>query len=363
MKKVWTAALGGKWGQEGGFALVSSIVFLVVVLILGTSLVQQTIQEVNVSSRAKKETRALNLAEAGVDYAAWQLYNNPHTILPHTWSRNDLGVGDFSVTASFYAGTVDTIMLSSTGTTQGWPAEVRVVGKFLTAGPTDQNVVFDHALFSDSDIRLGGTFDIHGDCHANGNVTMQGTPTVDGNLSAVGTVPASGTVTGTRTSGASHIAMPTIDMAYYQNRATTVYNSDHVFNGTTQLDGITFVDGDISVNATFRGKGLIVCTGNATINGNCTLEDAGADEFAIVSAGSVRVNGTCTIEGWVYAHNVLVDSTFTGNGNATIVGGIAADIIKCTGTLDVTFRQATVDMPGGAAAPAQFDAISWRRVK
>ncbi len=351
--------------RQHGFALLTSLVFLTVLLLLGSVLVEQSIQELNTASKLRKDTQAFNLAEAGIDYAAWQLYNaGPGLSLPATWSRTDLAAGTFTVTATQYAGSSDTLVLDATGAADGHQAEVKVVGNFLTTGPTDQNAVFDYGLFSNSDLTMGGSFSITGAVHANGNVRVNGNPTVTGDVSAVGTVGGSRNFGGQVLPRSDRVGMPVIDLQYYRSRALQILPGGTNFSGNTPLDGIVFVDGNCSINGNFSGQGVIVCSGQVTINGNAGLVNPASDEFAIVSAGGVRINGNCTIRGWIYTHNLSLTASFSGNGNATVTGGVAADVInKSNGNLTISYREPTVELPGAEAAPAQFDAVSWRRVR
>lgn len=354
----------GAEASQGGFALLTAIAFLVLILALGGVMVQQAIYELGVASRAKKETRAFNLAEAGIDYAAWQLYNNPSTILPATWSRSDLEGGSFTVSADRDPDTADAIVLLSTGTSQGWTSEVKVVGVFLETGGGGQNAVFDYALFSDADLLMSGSFSIVGDAHTNGNATVRGGVELNGDLSASGSVAVQGNpdIEGDVVADADRIAMPTIDLEYYRNNATYLYTGDYTFSGDTTLDGVVFIEGDAHISGNFSGSGVIVVDGDVHINGNATRDGEG-DEFAIVSSGTVRVNGNCRIEGWIYTHNADVPGMFSGNGNADIVGGLAADSVTCTGNMDIEYRTPTVDLPGSSSAPSQFDGVSWRRLR
>ncbi len=361
---TYRAAACRRSKRERGFALVAAIVFLFVIMMLGASMIQLAVQELANASRAKREAQAFNLAEAGIDYAAWRLYNDGGSGLPKTWTESGLAGGSFSVTAQNWNGSPTTVLLMSTGLSQGWTSEVKVVGKFLSNGVSDQNVVFDHAVFSNSDMTMSGSFDITGDAHANGNITLKGSPTVLGNVSAMGAIRTQGSpnVSGTKLASQPRIAMPTIDLAHYKAEATTILTGDQSFTGTTDLNGITYVQGNATINGSFRGKGVIVVTGNVTINGNALLTQA-SDEFAVVCAGAVKINGNCKIQGWIYAHNVNVPSVFQGNGNADITGGVAADVINASGSLKVTYKSATVELPGASVAPAQFDAVSWNRVR
>ena len=351
---------------ESGFALLSAMIFLVVLLLVGASLVQTSSQELQTASRVRKESRAFNLAEAGIDHAAWKLYYAPSTPLPATWTRSDLPTGTFTVTATQYVGATgpvpNTVVLQSTGVAQGWTSDLKVVGRFLQ-NPGTNNPIFDYAMFSDAELRLGGTADVKGNVHANANIRMNGNPVVDGDVSATGSISNAGTITGTRTPNAPQVPMPTIDLAYYRSIAKTVVSSGYNFGGSTTLDGVIFVDGNCSINGSFRGKGVIVCSGNVTVNGNATLQSLQDDEMAIVAAGSVRCNGNCRIEGFVYTHNLDVPAGFTGNGTADIYGGVAADVINISGTLLLEYREPTLPLPGDSSAPAQFASISWRRVR
>lgn len=350
--------------KEEGFAFISAVIFLAVVLLLGASMVQQSNQELSTASRAKKDTESFQLAEAGIDYAAWQLYKDRQVVLPVTWSRSDWGGGSFSVTVSKYLITTDTVVLNSTGTAQGRVSQVKVVGKFLTPDTGTQSLVFDHALYSDSDLNLTGTFDVEGDVYANGNTLIQGSPTVTGDVESWGAITVAGNpvIGGQLVPDSDQLSMPTIDLQYYRSIATTILIGNQNLAGETNLNGVTFIDGNAVINGKFRGQGVIVVTGNVTINGSALCEGP-TDQFAIVTVGKVRVNGNCTIEGWIYTHNMDVPGVFEGNGTATVYGGVAADVVMCKGTLDVHYEETTLDVPGGSGAPAQFDAISWRRVR
>jgi len=356
-------------GSESGFALVSAMIFLVVLLIVGASLVQTSMQELKTASRVRKESRALNLAEAGIDYAAWRLYYAPSTPLPVTWTRSDLGTGSFTVTASRYVDlsgnpVPNTVVLQSTGASQGWPSQVKVVGNFLQ-NPGVNNPIFDNALFSNSDLSLKGTADITGTVACNGNLGLQGSAQVTGDAQASGGITTKGSsqITGAQAPYAPKVPMPTIDLAYYRSIATTVVSNGYSFNGTTALNGVTYVDGDCNVNGTFSGTGIIVARGQVHVNGNATLQDPSSDSLAIVSAGGVTINGTCTVQGFIYTHNLDVPAGFTGNGTADITGGVVADVITCNGTLLVHYKEPTQSLPGATSDPAQFAAISWRRVR
>ena len=350
-----------------GSAFLTAMIFLVVLLGFGVSFVEMSIQEVARASRIRKETRALNLAEAGLDYAAWRVYNENPTSLPVTFSRTDLEEGTFSAAVDVYrddTGAVvpNSLQVLSTGTSQGFVSQVKAVGQYLvTTG--ENNGIFDNALFSDSDMTIGGNAQITGTIHSNGNMLVKGSSTITGDASAAGWLTEQGThVTGSKTAYAPKQAMPTVDISYYRAKATVVYDSDHGFSGATVLDGIIFVDGDVTISGQVDGQGVIVATGEIHVNGNTTLADADA-EFALVSTSRVRLNGNTRVEGAIYAHNVVVPAAVEGLGTADVLGCVVADVITSLGNLTVTYKQPTVELPGANEAPTQLDVVSWRRVR
>jgi len=356
----------GKPNNRGSIFL-SAMIALIVLLALGVTFVEMSIQEVARASREKKETRALSLAEAGLDYAAWRLYNQAPASYPFALARADMPEGSFSAVVERYrdesgALVPNAIKVVSTGISQGFNAEVKAVGHYAVASGPNSGV-FDFALFSNSDLTIKGTADIDGSIHSNGNMTLQGAPNVTGDASATGWIkdPKSG-VEGTKYPNAARKTMPTVDIQYYRANATQVYGSSQNFSGTTLLNGITFVDGDVQISGQVEGKGVIVATGEIHVNGNTTLANADS-EFALISTYKVRVNGTCRIEGVIYTHNAQFDAAFDGNGTADVLGAVVADVITVNGTLLVEYKKPTVPLPGSHDSPIQIDLVSWRRLK
>ena len=360
-----------KWkyfANRRGSAFLTAMLFLLVLLGFGSSFVFMSIQETARASRIKKETRALALAEAGLDYAVWHVYNQTPTSYPFTLSRDNLPEGVFSAEVNQYrdaSGNLvpNSIQVTSTGNSQGFTAQVKAVGHYAIAPGPNSNV-FDSALFSNSDLTVKGTANINGSVHSNGNLTLQGTPTITKDASASGWIKdPKNAVQGAKTPNAPKKTMPTVDIQYYRANATTTYNSSHTFSSTTTLDGVTFVDGDVNISGQVTGKGVIVATGTIHVNGNTTLVNSATDEFALVSVSKVIVNGNCRIEGVIYCHSADVNATFSGNGTADIVGAVVADVITVNGTLKVTYKKPTVELPGSSDSPVQVDLVSWRRLK
>ncbi len=354
-------------GNRRGSAFLTAMLFLVVLLGLGSSYVSMSIQEVSRASRARKETRALSLAESGLEYSAWRVYNETPASFPVTFSRTDLSEGYFSAEVDVYrdaGGSVvpNTLEVVSTGVSQGWDAEVKAVGRILL-WPTPNNPVFNNALFSDSDMLISGNANVTGTIHSNGNLSVGGSSVITGDASAAGWIDEDGShITGSKSAYAPKQSLPTVDLQYYEANASVVYGTSQVFSGTTTLDGITFVDGDVDISGQVEGVGVIVASGTIRVNGNTTLAN-GDSEFALISTKKVKVNGNTRIEGSIYAHNADMPGVVEGLGNAEVVGCVVADLITSTGSLTVTYTEPGVEMPGSSDAPAQMDIVSWRRIR
>jgi cytoskeletal protein CcmA (bactofilin family) len=358
-----------RWpNNRRGTAFLTAMMFLVILLGFGAIFVEMSMQGLARASRIRKETRALQLAESGIDYAAWYLYEFTPTTYPFMLHRTDMTEGSSTavvtryLTDSYGTAVPHAVQIIGTGVSQGFTVQVKTIGQYSVLSTTT-NPVFDNALFSNADLTLKGTTDIIGSVFTNANLKAQGAAQVNGPAGAVGTITESGQILGTKTPHAAKKVMPTIDLAYYKAHATTIYNGDHTFSSTTTLSGITYVKGNVHLSGQISGKGVIVVEGTVQVDGGVTLTNSTTDEFAIVSSGNVKINGNCTIQGVIYAHNVTDSAAFSGNGTANVTGAVVADVITCNGTLNVTYKKPTVDVPGGQDQPSQVAIVSWRRIK
>jgi len=355
------------FASKRGTTFLTAMFTLVILMGFGASFVQMSLQEITRASRIKKETRALALAESGLDYATWHIYNETPTSFPISFERDDFSEGYFEVDVTRVneiggVPVANVLQLQSTGVSQGFTVEVKAVGFFpITPGPNSS--AFDNALFSNSDLKLTGTADIDGLVHSNGNVLINGTVNITGDTSAVGWIKDKhDSILGDALPYSTHETMPTVDLQYYRANATDYYSTSQNFSSTLELNGITFVDGDVSISGQVSGTGVIVANGDIHINGDVVRVNGDDDEFALISVGNIIVNGNCLIEGTIYAHNPEIPATFSGNGSATVLGAVVADLIDVSGTINVTYKQPTVDLPGSDNAPIQLDIVSWRRI-
>jgi cytoskeletal protein CcmA (bactofilin family)/Tfp pilus assembly protein PilV len=380
-KKTMNALPAGRAQQ--GFAFVAALMVMLVVSILIAGVLAMSASSQQLATSRQEFTQALYVAESGVNalLSQWRAngVSNPPG-QPYTGQATLSGgssVGQYSVTWTapdangiVTATSVGTVNSSLPGTIYNLARTVKV-DLDLGTGPGSnhqQNLVFDAALFSNTDLSMNGNLHITGSTFSNGNTSMNGNASVSGDVGSVGTVTTNGNayIAGRRNPGATAIPMPTIDTAYYQSIATQIFSAGTSLNGNTALNGVVYINGNCSINGNFSGTGVIVATGTVTINGNAGLVNPnGGDAFAIIAGGGVKINGNSSIQGWIYTHSANISSpdSFSGNGNATIVGGIAADVIKVNGNLNVTYQKPSsgLDLPGSTGL-IQPTPRSWQEI-
>jgi hypothetical protein len=353
------------------------MVSLIVLLILGTSLVQTAMHGLGSASDNRRQMEAFSLAEAGVDMAITKLYEDYDGInatiaagSPYT-DTFSLAQGSvtYTVTAP-YAGIADSCMIASDATT--WAnkqARVRVVAAYQT----DVSRVFEGAIFSDSPLVLNGGGGIYpdesgygGDIYANGDITFNGTSfemTEDGSLYTTGSlnwVPPEVPATHVH-QGVASLSMPVIDMDYYKSIATTSYTGKVTFNDTNMagLDGVIYVKGDVDICGSYSGQAVIVSTGRIKITGNVTATSPADDTLVFMSPKSITIAGNATVDGLIYAHSVLDDSDTAVGGNVTINGAIIADVVRTNGAITITYDDVWKGLPLPGVGKQQWASVSW----
>jgi len=108
---------------------------------------------------------------------------------------------------------------------------------------------------------------------------------------------------------------------------------ENVHNNRTDVrpaGGILFVDGNVGLSSDMEMYGMIIATGNITVNGGSTVHNITEYPALVSINGNISIGGGAqmTSPGWVYAMNGNV----TGNGGASgLTGIVAAQNINLTG--------------------------------
>lgn len=162
-----------------GSVLIISIVFMSVFMILFSSLLGYLLIQYKWVSQKTEQERALQIAEAGVEYYRWHLAHFPSDItdgtgLPgpyvHVYDDPESGpIGEFSleIGGDVLCGEVQVIQATSTGYTYKDPNIKRTLVVRI-ARPT----VADYSYLVDSNVIAGSSRTIIGPYHSNGVVKM-----------------------------------------------------------------------------------------------------------------------------------------------------------------------------------------------
>jgi acetyltransferase-like isoleucine patch superfamily enzyme len=245
--------------------------------------------------------QAFFIANAGMEcYLELLKADSDWSTPPAVFTNQAFGAGTFTVTYSNQA--ADSIDVTSTGKVTGWDGNSaqRVIIQHITKAAGAGTTFADFALFYGggdgtitTDIKKNET--IAGDIFIKGNLDIGKNCTITGYVSATGAVDVGN---GTNISeGADEyvtqtVTQPTITTTNYDNLiaiASDEPSGDRLFDAET-ISGITYVDGDVTINDYIDGSGTIIVTGAVDIKANT---DIGAN-ITIISGGALlmRKNGT-----------------------------------------------------------------------
>jgi hypothetical protein len=299
-----------RFNEEGGMALIVSLMVAFVILMLSSVIVAQSIHSLNASGFDRQRLTSYNAAEAGVN-AWWEDLQT--TTLASLSCSTKAGVmntapneAQYSATATFYASDATTTMscpftsanppsfvrILSTGSSEGEAArEVEAFGQLtpVRTGFGAAIMAVNGTTFSNS-FTVYGSSGNNGDIYIlNGNLSISNSPTIYGNVY----VP---TGTATLTGNNSEI------------------KGDLWANGTVTVNNPAVVTGNAKSTAgNIAGSGTV--TGNATALGTTTVSTVGGSRYPGTNPGPVPTETfpqiTNATTAWTNAGYTLV-GPFTG---------------------------------------------------
>jgi len=105
-----------------------------------------------------------------------------------------------------------------------------------------ESAVFDHAVYAQNNLDLGGNITINGSTFANGDIDISGNAEINGDAYSVGEISDESAVTGDATQGVEGVSPPEVDTSYFYDIA----NSDGTVFSSADADAYT--DGEIVEN-------------------------------------------------------------------------------------------------------------------
>jgi hypothetical protein len=376
--------MDGRWfgrflASKRGSVFLLAMGAMIALLLLGTSLIQTSVQGLAYASKERRNAEAFCLAESGVDMAITKLYEDYDGInadLTSSGTYDDSfslaqGTVDYTVTAP-YQGIADSCLIVSDSTTwAGKQARIRVIASYQR----DVSRVFEGAIFCDSPLTLNGSGGVWpdssgkgGDIYSHGDITFNGTSftmTADGSIYSTGTtnwVPAGVPATHVHENIAA-LTMPVIDLDYYRSIATRVLTGNPVKltkdEDLAGLSGVIFVNGDLRITGNYSGSAVIVASGTITVAGNVWTSNPTTDVLALLSPKAIKIAGGSRVDGLVYAHSVVDDAETTLSGNVTINGAVVSDVVRTNGGIEIHYRD-VFGLPVPGTGKTQWAPISWQ---
>lgn len=280
-----------------GQMLVMALIFLAIVMILAASLFGRTAGFLRFGSKSISQEQAVNVAEAGIERALWQMNQTAGSYSGET--NTPLGTtGTFTVTTTDKTATLKTITSTGYIPNNNNPQAKQTIKVDVLV--SSENISFRYAVQAGfGGVSMANSSKVNGTVYSNGNIAGSGSSSIDGDAFAVGTISSPDPiVTGTKTSGAPTEPLPTLDYDYWRNTATT--------GGTIDC---SITPDECNISGGFKDIGPKKYIGNLTISNN-----------AIVTVkGSIYVTGNTTVRNGLTQVNL--DQGFGSTGTVWIVDG------------------------------------------
>jgi hypothetical protein len=343
------------------------------------------LKDAYIAKKLKNTAEAYYLAEAGVEEAIADLWDNSFNISHFPKSRT-LGNGSVATTLNTSKWASNNILLiTSTGTARGTTrtlkAEVKANispsfnyvilanGKILVTQKGVVNCSLSEGVHSNSSAQ-GGLFttsavDVFGilrPCY------------VYGDASAVGRVRErlQGDITGAKVSGDAAVSLPTFDATFFDYYITQANLSGDVYNPpsgtqrfTTNLspgNGVIYVNGNVSLEGNITVNGCIVATGNIWVNfltrGRVIQNQVGNLPALMSRTGGIWVWDPTTLNGLVYAASDITFFSLLGQVGDVYVNGTIMSKGAVSVADEATINYVKQNPPGLGANPIGW-ILSW----
>jgi len=285
---------------RSGQILIISIIFLAVVLILSAALFSSVAGFLRFGSNSILKEQATQLAEAGVDYAIWQLNKTAGSYTPPASPFSNIGT--FEVTVIDKTSSLKTITSTGYIPNVTSPRAKRTIR--VDALISSESISFRYAVLAGDDgIQMANSSEISGTAYSNANIQGSGPSTIDGDAYAFGNIDSPPFVTGNSYPNSPKSEMPIKNPStFYQYwRDAANINEDPItctptcsITNSTEIGPQKYV-GDLEISSSgtrVTMNGPVYVTGNFTIRNQAELKLN--DTFG--STGTILiVDGTVTV--------------------------------------------------------------------
>lgn len=319
--------------SEEGFALPAALILLLIggLLIVPASALTHT--SIYANRAADEIDKSIYAADAGIEYAYWQVKNNSSLQLPAVGQQISLQFTEVlngkNLTITIYNqdGTHFRITSTTSGASERNATIISDVDLTFTGGSSSS--VFDYALVSlNGNITLSGSTDVEsdevqeGDIYSNGNIALSGSANVNGDASATGTISTSGSshITGQSLTPTPPLPTPDIDSTSYENETLAatcapVTHGSWTISGTGDYQHTSPVH--TSGNLSISRQGIVTFASTVCVDGDLTIGSGST----VIFQGPVKVGGLISIttnESVTFGSTVNVGGNFNTSGNPVI---------------------------------------------
>ncbi|MBI2848771.1 MAG: hypothetical protein HYX88_01390 [Chloroflexi bacterium] len=372
--------------NERGVVFIVALFAVVVAVVAGSFVVTLAGTEVRLAYNYRHRQEALNVAEAGVEHATWQLQGRPgwdegyqdiefgskYSVAVN--GLEDAGVDDLGACGgrrtkgkSGGLGEIDGITsykLTGTGISEHAKRVVETEVR-LKAHPSALN-----ALFIEETVNFQDLFITSGCFRTNGNAVISKNVRVEGNLTTGGTVIEQGgnlTVLGTIQQNVLPLNRPKPPLRWFEINADQILDGDQVFSPpigsggilTQLIDGLIVVKGDLTIQGKVNTKTSIMATGNIIINGNIDYVTNSGALLALTSFGTITMTGEAQIDAFLYSYQPLIN---LATQPAHVFGAVSGQSLVYDRQLQIDYDPRWVRAPVPGLAFMRLETISWKEI-
>lgn len=308
--------------------MILTYILLIAIAVVVMSFIYLITARITRTGYEQSRTKALYIAEAGINKAAWYIIT-PQGLGGHGNSWRTTGTtetfADGNYTISVADGTGGNIIITSTGECNN---VYRTVQQQISSSTLP--AAFQYAVYNNGGFTLSGNSTIKGDIFSKGNMTVSGNsnhPTGETYLASGYTLKVNNKTTSPDAYLSSYPAMPTINTTYYDQQITSakgVASGNQTITNYNLNGGNLFVNGNLTINGNVTGGGVIAASGTITVSGNSSV----ASNTQIISNKALTISGNTNFQ----SGDVLYSATsMSDSGNNRLNGSIMAPSISING--------------------------------
>ena len=339
--------------QKGGFALLLGIIVITAIVILSASQFERVANFVRFGNNKVLQGQAISLAEAGVDYALWQLNENAGDWYDSDGEVNVGTSGTFFVTVTDATANIKNVVATGYIPNSINPRKQITVKTQVVID--NQTIAFNYAAQTDlGGVEMYSNAVVNGNVYTNGNITGFSNSRINGEAWAAGTISSPDP---TITVPPPHPNQATKDLptfvAQYWKDAANINNDPYIgnleYNSGSHNLGPRKIEGNLTLNSNswVTLQGPVHVTGNFAMNSNTRLyldESFGTTGTVVIVDGTIQLNSnaevfstSATPKGYIILASTSTSSTaieLNSNAKAGVLYALSGTLqINSNGTI------------------------------